>query len=258
MLDLNIYNEDCLEGMKKIPTGSIDMILCDLPYGTTVNKWDSIIPMNELWTQYKRMIKESGAIILHASQPFTSKLISGNLEMFRYSWIWIKENGTGFVNAHSQPLKIYEDICVFSKSSAVPSARKRMVYNPQGIVPYGKVTRRGSAGSNYNQQTIKNENFQEYTNYPTNVLTYPRDQKKMHPTQKPVALLEYLIKTYTNDCETVLDNCMGSGSTAIAAINTNRNFIGFELDGTYYNLAKERINKHIIDLNMQDTYTLIA
>lgn len=244
--------------MNRISDQSIDMILCDLPYGTTVNKWDSIIPMKDLWEQYSRIIKESGAIVLHASQPFTSKLICSNLEMFRYTWIWTKENGTGFVNAHFQPLKIYEDICVFSKSSAVPSAKKRMEYNPQGIIPYGKITRRGSAGSNYNQQTIKNENYQEFTNYPTNVLTYARDKNKLHPTQKPLALLEYLIRTYTNEGETVLDNCFGSGSTAIAAINSKRNFIGFELDANYFELAKNRVNQHIIDHNLQETYGVIA
>lgn len=240
---IELYNEDCLTKMTKISDNSIDMILCDLPYGTTVNKWDSIIPMDKLWSHYRRITKDSGAIVLHASQPFTSKLICSNLEMFRYTWIWTKENGTGFVNAHFQPLKIYEDICVFSKSSAVPSAKKRMVYNPQGLIPYNKVTKRGSAGSNYNQQTIKNENFQEYTNYPTNILTYQRDKDKLHPTQKPVALLEYLILTYTQEGETVLDNCMGSGSTGVAALNTKRNFLGIELDDTYFNIAKRRIQE---------------
>lgn len=161
--------------------------------------------------------------------------------MFRYTWIWKKENGTGFANAHHQPLRMFEDICVFSKSYAITSAKKKMNYNPQGIISYNKMARRGGAGTNYNPKTLKKENYQEYTNYPRNILEYKRDKDKLHPTQKPVPLLEYLIKTYTQEDDTVLDNCMGSGSTGVASLNTKRRFIGIELDPTYFDVAKQRI-----------------
>ena len=242
-LEINkVYQGDCLELMKDVPSGSVDMILCDLPYGTTQNKWDSIISLDELWKHYERMIKPNGAIVLTASQPFTSLVVCSNLKLYKCSWIWIKENTTGFVNAHYQPMKKTEDILVFSKAGMAPSAKTKVTYNAQGIVPYNKITRRGSAGKNY-CDTLKSENFQEYTNYPDNLLYFPYDKDKLHPTQKPVALFEYLIRTYTNEGDLVLDNCMGSGTTAIACINTNRNFIGFELYENYCQIANTRITQ---------------
>lgn len=232
MIDLR--HGDCLELMKDIPDKSIDMILCDLPYGTTKNKWDSVIPLDELWSQYNRIIKDNGAILLFGSQPFTTSLNFSNISNYRYEWVWIKNNSTGFQLANKRPLKKHELISVFYK--------KQPTYNPQGLKPYGKVNKRGSMGDNWDEMG-SNEYVQQWTNYPTQILQYPYDVNKLHPTQKPVALLEYLIKTYTNEGQTVLDNCMGSGSTGVACINANRNFIGIEKDEKYFEIAKERIEK---------------
>ena len=237
MIELNkIYNEDCLEGMKRIPDKSVDMILCDLPYGTTRNKWDSIIPLEPLWEQYNRIIKDNGAIVLTAQTPFDKVLGVSNLKHLKYEWIWQKDAGTGFLNAKKMPLKDHENILIFYK--------KPPTYNPQmrmGFKPY--TTTKGHHGTNYGEDvgavTVSNGE-----RYPLTVLKFQRDSSKIHPTQKPVALFEYLIRTYTNEGETILDNCMGSGTTAIACMNANRNFIGFELDENYFDLANERINKH--------------
>lgn len=241
MLEINkIYNEDCLEGMKNISDKSIDMILCDLPYGVTSrNKWDCIIPYNQLWEQYNRIIKDNGAIVLHSQQPFTTELIHSNIKDFKYAWYWYKHQVSGFLNAKRQPLRTIEDIVVFYK--------KQPTYNPQ--MTKGKVQLKNTGGDskNYNKFEAQPHYSDEY--YPTNLLDFPlRRFKNGHPTQKPVELEEYLIRTYTNEDEIVLDNCMGSGTTAIACINTNRNYIGFELDTTYYNLANERIQKHKIKI----------
>lgn len=237
-IELNkIYNEDCLEGMKRIPDKSVDMILCDLPYGTTANKWDTIISLPELWGHYERIIKDNGAIVLFAQIPFTMTLGSSNMKLLKYEWIWKKEAGTGFLNAKKMPLKDHENILVFYK--------KPPVYNPQMREGKAYITRKGNHGSNYGKDsiaTVVTENNGE--RYPLTVLEFQRDKDKIHPTQKPVALFEYLIKTYTNEGETVLDNCMGSGTTAIACLNTNRNFIGFEKDEEYWKLANERIENH--------------
>lgn len=240
MIELNkIYNEDCLEGMKRIPDKSVDMILCDLPYGTTRNKWDSIILFEPLWAEYERIIKERGAIVLTAGQPFTTSLVMSNQKLFRYSLVWDKQRTSGSLNANRMPLRAHEDILVFYK--------KLPTYNPQ--MTRGKMMSKGGGGgtsSNYGDAKPVRTTNDLY--YPRSILKYkaPHNmQGKVHPTQKPVALFEYLIKTYTNEGETVLDNCMGSGTTAIAAINTNRNFIGFELDETYYNLANKRIEDRL-------------
>ena len=236
MIGLNkIYNEDCLEGMKRIPDKSIDMILADLPYGTTRNKWDSIIPLDPLWEQYERVIKDNGAIVLTAQTPFDKVLGVSNLKLLKYEWIWQKTQGTGHLNAKKMPMKEHENVLVFYK--------KLPDYNPQNLVYSPRTNTRTKTGSNYDK--AGNSNFSEYTNYPKSVLCFPHDTNTTHPTQKPVALFEYLIKTYTNENETILDNVMGSGTTAIAAINTNRNFIGFELDETYYNIANERLEKSL-------------
>lgn len=231
MIDLR--QGDCLELMKEIPDKSIDMILCDLPYGTTRNKWDSVIPLNGLWEQYNRVIKENGAIVLFSQMPFSADLVHSNIKFFKYEWIWEKSVGTGFLNAKKMPLKKHENILVFYKN--------KPIYNPQGLIYKPRIVIRGgtSFGSNYGK--AKTSNYSEYTNYPVDILKYNYDKEKLHPTQKPVKLLEYLIKTYTNENEIVLDNCMGSGSTGVACINTNRNFIGIELDSNYFEIAKERI-----------------
>lgn len=237
-MELNrIYNEDCLEGMKRIPSGSVDMILCDLPYGTTANKWDSIIPLEKLWAQYERVIKVNGAIVLTSSQPFTTKLISSNIERFKYTWIWEKSRFANQMLAKYQPLKIHEDINVFSIDTHN--------YYPQGLIEVNKQTKQGVRVSDNNGGGKRNSVYnQTHTNYPRSILKYESVGNTVHPTQKPVPLFEYLIKTYTNKNETVLDNCMGSGTTAIACMNTERNFIGFELDKTYYEKSLERIKNH--------------
>jgi len=249
MIELNkIYNEDCLEGMKRIPDKSVDMILCDLPYGTTACKWDTIIPFEPLWEQYERVIKDDGAIVLNGAEPFSSVLRVSKLELYKYDWIWRKNKSTNHLNSKFQPLKNYEKISVFSKAASTYSPKGNMKYYPQGVVALDSPkqnTRKGTKiGETYN--TSPNvSTLQKYKNYPKSVIEFQTDSNTIHPTQKPIALFEYLIRTYTNENETILDNCMGSGTTAISCINTNRNFIGFELDEKYFNLANDRIAKHL-------------
>lgn len=233
MIDLR--HGDCLELMKDIPDKSIDMILCDLPYGTTACKWDIVIPFDKLWEQYNRIIKDNGAIVLFGKQPFTSKLIVSNIKGFKYVLVWVKDNHDNPLMAKKRFLNITEDICVFYK--------KQCEYNPQGVIEINKMTKQGRGESLSQKNKRKSEYLQSYTNYPKNILKFKRDLPNIHPTQKPVALLEYLIKTYTNEGDLVLDNCMGSGSTGVACVNTNRNFIGIELDEKYFNIAKDRIEK---------------
>ncbi|MDY7044410.1 site-specific DNA-methyltransferase [Virgibacillus sp. M23] len=245
-----LYNSDCIKGMKKIEDSSIDMILCDLPYGTTNCRWDEIIPFDQLWKQYKRIIKDNGAIVLTASQPFTTKLISSNMSWFRYEWIWKKgRHTTGFQNAKRMPLKNHENICVFY--------RKLPTYHPQGIIPLVKVrkSKRKRTGGIFreNDKSLMKEYTTTHTNYPRSILDYSRDSKTFHPTQKPLTLFEYLIKTYTNKGDLVLDNCMGSCTTALAADNTGRNWIGFELDKDYCNKGIERINVNREQLGLPQT-----
>jgi site-specific DNA-methyltransferase (adenine-specific) len=230
-----LYKGDCLEVMKDIADKSVDMILCDLPYGTTQNKWDSIIDLSLLWGHYNRIIKDNGVILLTASQPFTTLLGASNIKHLKYSWIWKKTNSTGFLNASKQPLKNYEDILVFYK--------KKPTYNPQGLLPFNKITKRGHNGTSFGKSGT--ENFQAYTNYPKMVIEFGYDKIKIHPTQKPVSLFEYLILTYTDEHMLVLDNCSGSGTTGIAAINTNRKFILIEQDDSYFELSSKRIVDHI-------------
>jgi len=253
LLEVNkIYNMDCLEGMKYIDDKSIDMILCDLPYGTTKCKWDIVIPFEPLWEQYERIIKDNGAIVLFGSQPFTSALVMSNLKLFKYEWIWQKTLATNFMLVKKQPAKKHENILVFYK--------KQPTYNPQMEIgkPYKDKPRKRTVGIHGNAETIKKAINNEGTRYPSSVQLFSNGNNgNVHPTQKPVELCEYLIKTYTNENELVLDNCIGSGTTAIACINTNRNYIGFELDKEYYEIAKNRINKHIIDNNLQDRYAVL-
>ena len=222
--------------MKDIPDGSVDMILCDLPYGTTACKWDTIIPFEPLWEQYERVIKDNGAIVLTASQPFTSILVSSNLKNFRYDITWDKSQVTGFLNAKRMPLRSHEDILVFYK--------RLPTYNPQFTKGEPYSMSRTHKTNNYGEQT-SNKTKSDGRRYPTSILDVPQVRVKGgHPTQKPVALFEYLIKTYTNEGETVLDNCIGSGTTAVAALNTGRFFIGIEKEKEYVDIANKRIEEH--------------
>ena len=246
----NIYCQDCLEGMKRIESGSVDMILCDLPYGTTACKWDVIIPFEPLWEQYKRIIKPNGAIVLTASQPFTSALVTSNLDMFRYCYTWVKTKPSGFQNAKLMPMKKHEDIAVFYKH--------RPTYNQLQLVELSKPIKSGRARLRNDAQhklgvAGKTEHLTTFTGWQHSVLEYPNPSGRghLHPTLKPVPLFEHLIKTYTNEGETVLDSCIGSGTTAVACINTKRNFIGFENDEEYHKIAMDRItetfnNKEVI------------
>ena len=220
--------------MKNIPDKSIDMILCDLPYGTTHNKWDNVIPMEPLWKQYNRIIKDHGAIVLFSQMPFGASLIMSNPKMFRYEWIWEKNQAAGFLNAKKMPLRKHENILVFYKH--LPT------YNPQGLIKLDEpIQEKGSANRNGKNYGVADKSFiRTHTNYPTDIITFSKDSG-YHPTQKPVDLLEYLIKTYTNEGDTVLDNCMGSGSTGVACVNTNRDFIGMELNEEYFKIACGRI-----------------
>jgi site-specific DNA-methyltransferase (adenine-specific) len=234
---------DCLEQMKAIPNESIDLILADLPYGTTVCKWDSVLDLAVLWGHYERIIKPNGAIVLFAQTPFDKVLGASNLEMLRYEWIWEKEMGTGFLNAKKHPLKSHENILVFYKT--------RPTYNPQmtegkpytaikQLNPYAK-EKVGTTGNYKGDSIAEVVTKNDGKRYPKTVLRFNRDKVKYHPTQKPVALLEYLIQTYTNEGETVLDNTMGSGSTGVACKNLGRKFIGIEKDPKYFEIAKTRI-----------------
>ena len=230
---MTLLQGDCLELMKDIPDKSINLILCDLPYGTTRNNWDEVIPFDKLWTQYNRIIKDNGAILLFSQMPFGANLIMSNTKMFRYEWIWEKTQATGHLNAKKMPMKAHENILVFYKH--LPT------YNPQMRTGFKAYTQKsGRASSNYGSQIqVITENNGE--RYPIDIVEFEKDSDKLHPTQKPVVLLEYLIKTYTNESDIVLDNCMGSGSTGIACVNTNREFIGMELDEKYYKIACERL-----------------
>ncbi len=231
--------------MKSISDKSIDMILCDLPYGTTQCKWDTIIPFESLWEQYERIIKDNGAIVLTASQPFTSALVMSNTKMFKYEIIWQKTHPKGHLNAKKMPMRAHENVLVFYK--------KPPIYNPQMTHDHKRKVAntdyiRESDGNSCYGREVRKTSYDSTDRYPLDVQIFSNaDQSnKIHTTQKPVKLFEWLIKTYTNENELVLDNCMGSGTTAIAAINTNRNYIGFELDNTYYDLASKRIKEHII------------
>lgn len=228
---------DCLELMRNIPNGSIDMILCDLPYGTTKNKWDAVIPFDSLWEQYERVIKDNGAIVLFSQAPFDKVLACSNLDLFRYEWIWEKAQGTGHLNAKKMPMKVHENILVFYK--------KLPTYNPQWEWDKPYTTTYSTHSSNYGKQKDNVTTVSDGRRYPKDVVRFAKKEsdKHLHPTQKPVALLEYLIKTYTNEGELVLDNCMGSGSTCVACVNSNRHYIGFELDPDYFDVACKRLDE---------------
>lgn len=234
---------DCLDRMKEIESGSVDSVMADIPYGTTKNKWDSVIPLVDMWMHLNRIIKPAGSIVLFAQCPFDKILGASNISELKYEWIWNKKRPTGFFNSNYAPLKLTENIMVFSKGSAcyVKDKKNSHTYNPQGLKESGKTVKRSPHKGNYDEKHYPKENIQKFTNYPKNILEFSPDTG-LHPTQKPVALMEYLIKTHTNESETVLDFTMGSGTTGVAAKKLNRNFIGIELDENYFNIAKERIS----------------
>ena len=245
-----IDNVDCMEGLKEIPDASVDMVLCDLPYGTTKNEFDKPLPLEHLWAQYNRIVKDNGAVVLFGQQPFTSQLVVSNLKQFRYEWVWVKSKATGFMNAKKMPLKAHESVLVFYK--------KLPTYHPQGTkkgvsIKTGR-SRKGNS-RNYGKTGCGDPDYiQTVTNYPKDVIRFnnPSNKGHLHPTQKPVALCEYLIKTYTNPGEVVLDNCMGSGTTAVACLRTGRNYIGFELDEGYHAIAQQRIADTIDEMLMEE------
>lgn len=264
---VELYLGNCLIEMNKVAEQSVDLVLCDLPYGTTDRKgvqnngnnrvleWDTVIPLDELWKHYRRVLKPTGAVVLTADQPFTSQLVLSNIEWFKYEWIWKKKKTTGFLHANARPMKETEDILIFSPlgaSGGSKKANKNMTYNPQGLIEKNvkkknSAKRLGNFLHNPEHMGKKNkllhdtEYEQQYTNYPSEIIEFGLDKDSVHPTQKPIALMEYLILTYSNEGETVLDNCMGSGTTGVAAVMNDRNFIGIEMDQKYYDYAKKRI-----------------
>ncbi len=242
-MKIQLFNEDCLENLKRMPDGYVDMVLCDLPYGTTACKWDIVIPLGPLWGLYNRVVKPGGAVVLFGSQPFTSLLGTSNLKYLKYSWVWVKSRPTGHLNAKHQPLTGFEDILVFYK--------EKCVYNPQDLTKVSLVVKNSASDLRRNKNNVTSTvsgglrpaYHQTQSGYPRGLLKFDSEHRRVHPTQKPVALLKYLIKTYTNEGQLVLDNTMGSGSTGVACVNTNRSFVGIEKDGDYFNIAKKRINE---------------
>ena len=235
---------DCLEVMKNIEDNSVDMILADLPYGTTQCKWDTVIPFESLWIQYKRIIKDNGAIVLFGSEPFSSSLRISNIKNYRYDWKWDKVRGVGHLNAKKRPMMCIEDIMIFYKKPCTYNPQMREREKPRTSRNNATQQVYGKSQDNFIGETLEKK-------YPLNLITFNKSSQKdmkLHPTQKPIALLEYLIKTYTKENETVLDNCMGSGSTGVACINTKRKFIGIEKDLNYYNIACERIKEVVMNV----------
>jgi len=249
-----VQQGDCLELMPLLPDHCINLILCDLPYGTTQCHWDSIIDLAQLWAQYRRLLTPDGAVVLTATQPFTTTLIQSNREWYKYEWIWVKSRSAGFMNAKNMPLTKHEHVLVFSPATTSNGSLNRMKYNPQDLIPLNKMVRGRSSntkkdleGHRYNRASHKAEVFQEFTGYPTSILEFASVGKSTHPTQKPVELFEYLIRSYTNGDEVVLDNCSGSGTTAMAAIKAGRRFICMEQDLNYYEASLNRIEQHYAD-----------
>lgn len=234
-MSVQLIQGDCLTVMPTLAPASVDLVLCDLPYGTTQNKWDSVLPLDALWAAYNRVAR--GAIVLNAAQPFTSALVMSNLRDFKYAWVWDKANPTGFLNAKKQPLRVTEDVVVFYPAQPTYNPEMKVKGKPRKKGGYNKPGGSDNYGDFHDTTTVSNEY------YPTNLLSISNAARagKVHPTQKPVALMEYLIKTYTNPGDTVLDNCMGSGTTGVACVNTGRNFVGIEMDATYFGIAQRRI-----------------
>ena len=267
MSEVKLYKGDCLVEMNNIPDKSVDCIICDLPYGTTSCSWDAIIPFEELWKQYKRVIKDNGAIVLFGSQPFTALLVASNVENFKHEWIWEKQKAGNFMGVNYAPLKYHENIVVFSYGSISFNPQKYNVLTIDDIMSlnksqmielfdnreydrYSKIDNRNTINDpNTNKNWIgsdikRTRSKDDGTRYPKSVLKINKSiNGNVHPTQKPVQLIEYLIKTYSNEGDTILDNTMGSGTTGVAAVNTNRNFIGIEKDDNYFNIASDRIKQ---------------
>lgn len=239
-----IYQEDCFETFKRLEDNSIDLVLCDPPYGTTDCRWDSIIPLEPMWVELRRITKPEAAIVFTSAQPFTTKLISSNFDEFKYCWVWLKNRATDFVNAKNKPMRSHEDVVVFSRGKTANGSKNRMNYFPQGLTYVGKMSKKTK---NQFGKTIrdgvwhKDEFFTSHTGYPKSVLKFDCEMRTVHPTQKPVALMEYLIQTYSKDGDRVLDFAMGSGTTGVAAINTGRKFVGCDFDPEHFETAKERI-----------------
>ena len=232
-----LFQGDCLELMKQIPDGSVDLVLCDLPYGTTACKWDSVIPFEPLWAHYKRLIKPRGAIVLTASQPFTSALVMSNADWFRHSWVWDKKSAANVMTAKHGPLKVHEDVCVFAPAAGA--------YTPQMSKGKGRWKGGNTRNDGIYAGGVPEGKYWSEDYHPKSIIEFSNASRvgKVHPTQKPEALMEYLIKTYTNPGDTVLDNCMGSGTTGVAAVRNGRFFVGMELDEGYFKIAQDRIQR---------------
>lgn len=250
MSNTQLFFGDCLDVMSNIQDKSIDLIVCDLPYGTTACSWDNVICPDDLWLHYERIITDTGAILLFGTEPFSSIMRCSNLKLYKYDWIWVKSRPTCFVQAKNQPLRNYENIMVFSKGAAIHKGQtnRRMTYNPQGLIAHNKMIKQSPNTKNTDtcmsfRESQKSQYVQKFTNYPRQIITFASASKTVHSTQKPVNLLEYLILTYSEERDTVLDNAMGSGSTGEACINTNRDFIGIEINDSYFDIAKNRLEK---------------
>jgi site-specific DNA-methyltransferase (adenine-specific) len=245
--DLRILQGDCLQRMAEVADQSVELILCDLPYGTTACTWDSIIPLEAMWEHYRRIITPKGAIVLTAAQPFTSVLAVSNLEWFKYTWVWEKNRPTNFAHAKNKPMKKHEDVLVFSPGTTVHASQSpmRMTYNPQGVqdTEAKKVTKKASEKTDafFADRPGHGEFTRNKTGYPHSIIKFSTDQLGLHPTAKPIDLMRYLIRTYSHPGETVMDNCLGSGTTGIAAVMENRQFVGMERDPKYFQMSRERI-----------------
>ena len=245
----SLVNADCLEAMKYIADKSIDCIIADLPYGqigTTANKWDSVLDLNKLWAEYERIITDNGAIILTATQPFTTQLISSNLKLFKYEIIWVKSRPNGHLEAKNKPMRKHENILIFSKGASANGCKNRITYNPQGLVKVERYNRNSTDTDNYGSRKSRPVGLvtkQEYTNYPTTIWEFGSEGKTIHPTQKPISLMKSLVLTYSNENDTILDNTFGSCTTGVACINTNRNFIGIENNIDYFNISLKRVEE---------------
>jgi site-specific DNA-methyltransferase (adenine-specific) len=243
---VRLYLGDCLEVLRGLPAGSVDLVLADPPYGTTACKWDSVIPLESMWQELRRVLRPCGAVVLTATQPFTSVLVTSNLLWFKYTWVWKKTRPGGHVSAKLKPLKDVEDVCVFSDGTTANGSQRNMTYYPQGVRP-GRAWKRpakyaGSPGISYSRPSHATERTLDGEGYPRSILEFANPNRGLlHPTQKPVALMEYLVRTYTNEGDMVLDFCMGSGTTGIACLQTGRKFIGIELSPRYHAIATHRI-----------------
>lgn len=244
-MNIKLYHDDCFNVFSEFEDNSIDLVLCDMPYGTTQCKWDTVIDLEKMWNECLRVSTTRSAIVLFGAEPFSTKLRMSNLSLFKYDWVWIKSIASGFTNAKHKPMNNYEIISVFSRGTTANKSARRMTYNPQGLIEINKVRDGRRTGRDEHKLARKSHNtchVQTHTNYPKRVIEIASQGKTVHPTQKPGALMEYLIKTYSNEGDTVLDFCMGSGTTGVACKKLNRNFIGIEKDEVYFTIAEERIN----------------